>query len=103
MSFEEMSKQFQMAFGLTNPNSYDSAIKLYEQDLIDNPNNIAAMNNIAMCKINLSIIKQDKSLLPDAILLLKKAIDLVNGDNNYKYGYPIAEANLKWANDLLEK
>jgi hypothetical protein len=48
MSFEEMSKSFQIAFGFGNSKKYKAAIKLYEEDLEENPNNIASMNNIAL-------------------------------------------------------
>lgn len=95
--------EFQMAFGLTNTKCYDAAIELYEEDLKENPKNIASMNNIALCKINQAISRNDKTLLTEAIKILNKAIDIVNHDPNYKYGFPIAEANLKWAKELMEQ
>jgi len=103
MSFKKMSMEFQMAFGLTNTKCYDAAIELYEEDLKENPKNIASMNNIALCKINQAISRNDKTLLTEAIKILNKAIDIVNHDPNYKYGFPIAEANLKWAKELMEQ
>lgn len=103
MSFEEMSKSFQMAFGFSNGKNYKAAIELYEEDLLENPNNIAAMNNIAVAKINLGISESNKSYISEAKELLEKIMGIVNSQNEYKDGYPIAEANLKWACELLEK
>jgi len=102
MSFEEMSKSFQMAFGLSNAQNYKAAIELYEDDLLHNPKNIASLNNIAVAKINLGISENDKSYLIEAKELLEKSIRIVNEQKEYKHGFPIAEGNLKWVNELLE-
>ena len=103
MSFEEMSKSFQIAFGYSNGKNYKAAIELYTEDLLENPKNIAAMNNIAVAKINLGISENNKSYIFEAKELLEKTIKIVSEEKDYKHGYPIAEANLKWANELLEK
>lgn len=103
MSFEKMSQEFQMAFGLTNTKCYEAAIELYEADLRNNPKNIASLNNLALCKINLAIIHRDKTFLNEAVEILNTAIEIVNNDKNYKYGFPVAEANLKWAQELLQE
>ena len=103
MSFEEMSKSFQMAFGCSSGKNYKAAIELYKEDLLQNPKNIAAMNNIAVAKINIGISESNKSYIYEAKEILEKTMEIVNEEKNYKGGYPIAEANLKWANELLEK
>ncbi len=103
MSFDEMSRSFQMAFGLASGKNYKAAIELYKEDLLENPKNIAAMNNIALAKINLGILESNKSYILEAKELLEKTMKIVNEQNEYKGGYPIAEANLKWAIELLEK
>ena len=103
MSFEEMSKSFQMAFGYSSSKYYKGAIKLYEEDLKENPKNIASMNNIAVAKINIGISESNQELLLEAKQYLEKANKIVNESEDYKYGFPIAEANLKWVNELLEK
>lgn len=92
-----------MAFGLSNGKNYKAAIELYEEDLLENPKNIAAMNNIAVAKINLGISESNISYIMEAKEILDETMKIVNGQNEYKGGYPIAEANLKWANELLEK
>ena len=101
MSFQEMSTAFQHAFGLSSMKHYKAAIELYEEDLSENPKNIASMNNIELAKINLGISESNKELLKDAKIYLEKAIKIVNESDDYKFGYPIAEANLKWVNELL--
>jgi tetratricopeptide (TPR) repeat protein len=103
MNFEKMSRSFQTAFGLANSNNYLAAIKLYEEDLAENPNNIASMNNIALAKIHLGINDSNQEYLPEAKELLEKALKIVKENKDYKHGYPIAEANLKWVDNLLEK
>lgn len=102
MSFEEMSKSFQIAFGLGNSKKYRAAIKLYEEDLEENPNNIASMNNIALAKIQLGISEKNIDYLKEAKELLEKALDIVRKNSEYKHGYPIAEENLKWVKELLQ-
>ncbi len=102
MSFEEMSKSFQKAFGFANSKNYLAAIKLYEEDLEENPKNIAAMNNIAVAKIHLGINENNSLYLSDAKGLLEKTLEIVRENQDYNYGYPIAEANLEWVKSLLK-
>lgn len=75
---------------------------MFQQDIEQNPNNLASYHNIGLAKTYLGIDKQDKALLQSAIEHLEKAIAIAN-ELNYKDGYPIAETNLKWAAEELAK
>lgn len=103
MGFNDMSRSFQIAFGYANSGNNLAAIKLYEEDLVENPNNIAAMNNIALAKIHLGISQSNPEYLLQAKELLENAIRIVGKSLEYKHGYPIAEDNLKWVNSLLDE
>jgi len=103
MHFNEMSESFQRAFGYSSSKHYKGAIELYKKDLEENPKNIASMNNIAVAMINLGISESNQNLLHDAKGYLEKAIKFVEESKDYKFGFPIAEANLNWVNEILAK
>lgn len=104
MSFKEMSYTFQRAFGLGSAKRYQEAIKLYEEDLKENPENIASMNKIAVAKIHIALSEESKEELRQEKGYLEKALKIVDESDVYKKsGYPIAEANLNWVNELLKK
>lgn len=102
-SFEEMSKSFQMAFGYSNNEYYQQSLPLYEKAMQEDNNNFAALNNMGVAKIYLGIKSKDKSLIEKAILDLKDAIRITREIYNYPDGYPIAEANLAWAEEEMVK
>ena len=99
---DENSAAFNQAIGLLDFKVYEGAISLFQQDIEQNPNNLASHHNIGLAKTYLGIDKQDKALLQSAIEHLEKAIAIAN-ELNYKDGYPIAETNLKWATEELAK
>lgn len=99
---EENTEEFNQAVGLLNFKVYEGAINLFQQDLEQNPKNLASYHNIGLAKTYLGIDKQDKDLLQSAIEHLEKAIAIAN-ELNYKGGYPFAETNLKWATEELAK
>ncbi|MBS1759376.1 MAG: hypothetical protein JST23_04555 [Bacteroidetes bacterium] len=99
---EENTEEFNQGIGLLNFKVYEGAISLFQQDLEQNPKNLASCHNIGLAQTYLGIDKQDKYLLQSAIQNLEKAIAIAN-ELNYKDGYPIAKVNLKWAIEELAK
>lgn len=99
---EENTEEFNQGIGLLNFKVYEEAINLFQQDLEQNPKNLASYHNIGLAQTYLGIDKQDKNLLQSAIQHLEKAIAIAE-ELKYKNGYPIAEANLKWATEELAK
>ena len=99
---EDNAKEFNQGVGLLNFKAYEGAISLFHRDLEQNPNNLASYHNIGLAQTYLGIDNQDKGLLQSAIQHLEKAIAIAK-ELNYKDGYPIAEANLKWATEELAK
>lgn len=95
------TEKFNQGLGLLNFEAYEEAIKCFQQDIKQNPNNLASYHNIGLAETHLGIDKQDKELLKSAIQNLEKAIKIAK-ELNYN-GYPIAEANLEWAKDELAK
>ena len=102
MSDNEMSLDFQKAFGLLNVNHYKAAIEYFQQDLNENPNNFASLNNMALAKIHIGIGQANPALLLESIDNLESAIQIFSEVYNYD-GYFIAHANLKWAKQEFEK
>jgi tetratricopeptide (TPR) repeat protein len=102
-SFEKMGQNFQKAFGYSSNGHYQQSIPLYEKAIQQDKNNFAALNNIAVARIYIAIEKCDKTLIENAISDLKEAIRITKEVYNYKDGYPIAEANLNWAETELNK
>jgi tetratricopeptide (TPR) repeat protein len=101
-AFEKMSKSFERAFGYSNSGLYKHSIPLYEQALSEDKNNFAALNNMAVAKIYMGIEERNKTYIENAISDLKEAIRIAREVYQYPDGYPIAEGNLKWAqNELL--
>ncbi len=99
---KDNTEEFNQGLGLLNFKVYEDAISLFQQDIEQNPNNLASYHNIGLAQTYLGIDKQDKGLLQSAIQYLEKAIAIARG-LNYKDGYPIAETNLKWATEELAK
>ena len=99
---EKNTKEFNEGFGLLNFKVYEEAISLFQQDIKQNPQNLASYHNIGLAKTYLGIDKQDKALLQSAIQHLEKAIKIAE-ELNHQNGFPIAEANLKWAKEELSK
>jgi tetratricopeptide (TPR) repeat protein len=99
---DENSEEFNQGIGLLNFQVYEGAINLFQQDIEQNPNNLASYHNIGLAKTYLGVDKKDKAMLQSAIEHLEKAIAIAN-ELNYTDGYPIAETNLKWATEELAK
>ena len=99
---EDNTEEFNQGIGMLTLKVYEGAISLFQQEIEQNPNNLAAYHNIGLAQTYLGIDKQDKGLLQSAIQHLEKAIAIAK-ELNYKDGYPIAEANLKWAIEELAK
>lgn len=101
--FDDMSKNFQIAFGLSNNSNYKQSIPFYEKAIREDKNNFSALNNLAVAKIYVGINKRDKSIIEEAIIDFKEAIRITIEIFEYKDGFPIAQDNLKWAeNELLK-
>ncbi len=73
----EMSQTFKIAVSLMQFNK-EQAIREFEYDLIDNPTNISALHNIALCKIKLAKEAKDKNILKESIAYLQKAVDIMD-------------------------
>ena len=101
--FEEMSHNFQRAFGLAGLGFYHDSISLYKKALFEDKDNFSALNNIAVAKIYVGVEQKDKKLLEEAITNLKEAIRIANEVYNYPDGYPFAQANLDWAEEELTR
>ncbi|MBS0646406.1 MAG: hypothetical protein JSR97_07415 [Verrucomicrobia bacterium] len=99
---EDNTEEFKQGVSLLNFKVYEGAIDLFQQDIEQNPSNLASYHNIGLAQTYLGIDKKDKGLLQSAIQHLEKAIAIAN-ELNYKDGYPIAEANLNWATEELAK
>lgn len=95
-------ENFEQAFGLLNFKVYEQAINLFQNDLKENPLNLASYHNIGLAQIYLGIDRRSTELLKEAIKNLEKAIDISN-QRQFNNGYPSAEANLTWAKDELAK
>jgi len=89
------SEVFQRALSLSDYHK-KQAIKLYDEEIENNPKNMAAFQNRGLCKLKIAIEEKNIEILEDSKVDLKKAIDLAKerGDN-----FPIAQANLKWAEE----
>ena len=101
--FEEMSQSFQYAFGYASNGYYQQSSPLYEKAIKEDKHNFSALNNIAVAKIYISILKKDITLIEEAIKHLKEAIAITKEVYGYPDGFPIAEGNLIWAEDELSK
>jgi tetratricopeptide (TPR) repeat protein len=102
-SFEEMSRNFQHAFGIANSGNYKAAIPLYEKAIKEDPKSFAAINNLGLSKIHVAIEEKDVELIKSAIADFKEAIRITKEVYHFEDGYPIAEGNLEWAENELSK
>lgn len=102
-SFDEMSESFLQAFGCSNNKNYEHSLPLYEKVIVQDKSNFVALNNIAVAKLYLAIQKREIGLIENAISDLKEAVRIALEVYKYEYGYPIAEANLVWAEIELKK
>ncbi len=92
-----MSKTFDRAYG-ARFYDYNTAITLYNQEIEKfNPENFAAWHNRGVCKIHKAILEQDLELAIDGKVDIMNAIDLAKDD------YPMADDNIKWADDIILK
>lgn len=92
-----MSTIFQKALS-AGKHSSKQAIILYDEEIRNNPLNCAAWQNIGLCKLKVAKDNKDNELLDDGKVDFKKAIHLVREEDGGDY--PIAEANLAWANSI---
>ena len=94
-----MSQEILIAYtmGHINPKQ---AIPLYENELKSNPNNIAALNNIAVCQVKIAVDSSNIEICYLGISNFEKAINIAKKERKQ---YPIAENNLEWAKKELEK
>jgi len=99
---QENSEQFEEAVELLNFKVYEQAIRLFQQDLEENPQNLASFHNIGLAQTYLGVDQKSVALLRAAIDNLEKAVSIAK-DKKYESGYPFAEANLKWAKEKLAK
>lgn len=102
-SFQEMSIEFQKAFGYASMGLYNTSIPLYEEALAKEKNNFAILNNLGVAYIFVGIESKDRTTIEKGILLLRKAIKVVHEIYKYPEGYPMAEHNLQWATKELSK
>jgi hypothetical protein len=93
----EMSKTFQQAYGASQ---YDNsfAVKLYDEEVIKNPDNYAAFNNRGVCKIRMAIEKADVQLAEDGKNDCSKAVSLAK---EVGIKYHIAQDNIIWADEFI--
>jgi len=83
--------------------SYNEAIILFWKDLEQNPNSSIAHNNIGLAQTLLGVDQKDISLLESAIQYFQKAIAFAIVESTPGESYPIANKNLKWAEEELSK
>ena len=95
---EKMSDVFLMAHGLSNYNKME-AIRLYDRELKNNPQNIAALNNRGLCKLELAVENKDKKLLEESKIDFKKGIELIENKNR-EQPY-IIDNNMKRAENTI--
>jgi len=93
---EEMSQTFQRALSLTDYQK-KQAVRLYDEEIKNNPKNWAAVHNRGLCKLKLAIEEKNNDLLEESKIDFKKAISVAKEVGVEEY--PIAEANLKWAEE----
>lgn len=102
-NFEEMSEDFNHAYSYSSQKKYKQSIPLYDDVILKEPNNWAALHNRGVAKIWLGIENKDLQLINIGIKDIKEAIRITVEVENYKDGYPLAEGNLKWAEDEISK
>jgi len=98
---QENSKLFNEAHRLLQLKSYDEAVKLFRQDLKENPDNSITYNNIGVAQTFLGVVNNNKSLLESAIQHFQRAIAIA--ESTLGESYPSANKNLNWAKEELNK
>ncbi len=96
---EEMSPDFLHALNLSYYNK-DHAIRLYQRDLQNDPENYASWNNMGYCKISKGGEEKNAELIREGIKNVETALALAA---EHKVNFPIAEANLAEAKQILQK
>ena len=97
-----MDRDFKDAVRLSNSLAYKLSIPLYEKAIENDKNNFAALNNIAVAKIIVGVEEKKTGYIEEAIKSLHLSIEITKKVFEFE-GYPIAEANLQWAQDELRK
>src|ERR1700744_4418369 len=94
---EQMSKEFLEAFGISTYNAV-RAIDLYDKELKRDPANFAALHNRGVCKLFVGRDNNDIETIRDGKRDIRSAIEIASEVD--QAGYPLAEGNLKFAEEL---